>query len=357
MAKINQSQEEEIDLGSLFKIIGKGFLNLFNFIASIFIGLYKVFILLLIHFYKRTKWYLLALIVGLVTGYIIDKKSDDLYSANLFIETNFGSTRQVYENIKNLNQLAKIDRDTAQLALVLNLTKDEAATLKGFFINPDIDQNILAQQFSTYKKQLDSLALSEVNFDKYVDELKFYSYKTHQIQVSSTDKFIYKKLQNNLVNAIIANPYLSNLRDVTVENLQKEIISIERQALEIDTLAKTYLSIKIRESEKQPIPGVGTNVYLGDNNDEGSLMDESKLIKSKYELEIRKREASLELIENRNIVNIIADFPISGYDISRWYQKFKYLLPLLLFSLTFIMFMLIDLGKYLEKQDKILHKS
>ena len=179
MAKTNQSQEEEIDLGNLFKIIGKGFLNLFNFIASIFVGLYNVFILLLIHFYKRTKWYLLVLIVGLVAGYLIDKKSDELYGANLFLETNFGSARQVYENIKNLHQLASIDKDTVQLSIILNLTVDEAATLKGFYINPDFDQNILIQQYSAYKEQLDSVALSEVTFDEYVEELKFYSYKTH----------------------------------------------------------------------------------------------------------------------------------------------------------------------------------
>ena len=53
MAKESQ-HKEEIELGSLFIIIGKGFSNLFNFIASLFKGLYHLFILFLL-FIKSCK--------------------------------------------------------------------------------------------------------------------------------------------------------------------------------------------------------------------------------------------------------------------------------------------------------------
>ena len=48
MSTNQKNNEEEIDLGSLFKIIGKGFQNLFNFIGSIFAGIFDFFISILI---------------------------------------------------------------------------------------------------------------------------------------------------------------------------------------------------------------------------------------------------------------------------------------------------------------------
>ncbi|NJN49958.1 MAG: hypothetical protein HC798_00960 [Polaribacter sp.] len=52
MANQVNKTEEEVDLGSLFKIIGKGFSNLFNFIGSIFKGIFHFIIQMLI-FVKR----------------------------------------------------------------------------------------------------------------------------------------------------------------------------------------------------------------------------------------------------------------------------------------------------------------
>ena len=44
MSTKNQNNEEEVDLGSLFVIIGKGFKNFFNFIGSIFKGIFHFLI-------------------------------------------------------------------------------------------------------------------------------------------------------------------------------------------------------------------------------------------------------------------------------------------------------------------------
>ena len=56
MSTAKNNNEEEVDLGSLFVIIGKGFKNFFNFIGSIFKGIFHRFILILIflrfHFNK-----------------------------------------------------------------------------------------------------------------------------------------------------------------------------------------------------------------------------------------------------------------------------------------------------------------
>ena len=44
MSTAKNNNEEEVDLGSLFVIIGKGFKNFFNFIGSIFKGIFEFII-------------------------------------------------------------------------------------------------------------------------------------------------------------------------------------------------------------------------------------------------------------------------------------------------------------------------
>ena len=136
---------EEVDLGQLFKLIGNAFIKLFQFIASIFIGVYKVVLMLVIHFYKRMVWYAAAIVIGVVLGFIVDMNSDKMYGANLFIETNFNSARQVYENVKQFHQLAYEDKDTLELAKRLNISPAEASHLKGFYLEPDLDENEMAE--------------------------------------------------------------------------------------------------------------------------------------------------------------------------------------------------------------------
>jgi len=45
MSKEKNTKDDEIELGSLFIIIGRGFSNLFNFIGNIFKGIYHFLIL------------------------------------------------------------------------------------------------------------------------------------------------------------------------------------------------------------------------------------------------------------------------------------------------------------------------
>jgi len=50
MSTAKNNNEEEVDLGSLFVIIGKGFKNFFNFIGSIFKGAFHFLISILLFF-------------------------------------------------------------------------------------------------------------------------------------------------------------------------------------------------------------------------------------------------------------------------------------------------------------------
>ncbi|MEL0455286.1 hypothetical protein WJN01_03515 [Flavobacteriaceae bacterium SZ-1-7] len=347
-------QSEEVDLGQLFKQIGKAFDRLINFISSIFKGIYKVVILLLVHIYKRLIWYAGVIIIGLILGFIIDSYSKKMYGANMYIQTNYNSARQVYENIKQFHQLAYVDKDTSELALKLNISSDLASNLKGFYIEPDLDENNIAEMYSDFYQRLDSVSRLEMTYDRYRESLTPYNYSIHRVGVASTDKNIYKKIEESFIHQISGNKYLNELLEANKKILEKKDNVLQKQVQKTDSLVEEYLKIRINESQKEQIPNSGTNVYLGDAQSAGGslIVDEAKIVNQRLYYENQRRLIDSTLAVKKYIVNVLANFPESGYDISEWYEKKKFLLPVALFTITLLVFSFIGLGKFLENQDK-----
>ncbi|WP_396602616.1 hypothetical protein [Algibacter sp. R77976] len=350
-------KSEEVDLGQLFNLLGNAFQKFFNFVASLLQSIYNVILIVLIHVYNRIKWYSIAIILGLIIGFVLDKMEGPLYGANSYIETNFGSAHQVYENLSYLHQLANVDNDSIELARKLNISVKDAATIKGVYMRPDIDENDRIKMFVDFKKGLDSLSRADYLYDDYVESLDYYSFKRHAIGVASTDKFIFQKLKLNFINAISNNEYLNDLKEVGIENYKRQKETIEIEKKEIDSLAIEYLKIRKNESNKEPIAGTGTNLYMGNAQQSQLIVDESRLLTKKYLLEAKKRQINVDLIKGRNVVNVISEFPDAGYDMSEWTDKMKIMLPIIFFVITFFGFILYGLGKYLSEQDKKLHKK
>jgi len=347
-----EPQSEEVDLGQLFKLIGNAFQRFFDFIASIFKGAYKVILLLLIHIYKRIVWYAGALFIGVVVGFIVDKTSDKMYGANMFIQTNFNSARQVYENVKQFHQLAYEDKDTLELAKRLNISPAEASHLKGFYLEPDLDENEMAEMYSNFYIRLDSLSRVTMTFDLYKESLTPYNYTIHKLGVASTDKSIYKKIEDAFTLQLSNNEYLKELVSVNRQNLVKEEQTLSQQVEKTDSLVQEYLKIRVNQSEKELIPGSGTNLYMGDAESSNLIVDESIVIEKRLALERQKRRINLYLVEQKNVVNVLAGFPNSGYDISEWTDKKKFVFPIILFILTLIIFTFLGLKNFLEKEIK-----
>ncbi|GGD16961.1 hypothetical protein [Hyunsoonleella pacifica] len=342
-------QSEEVDLGQLFKMIGNLFDRLFKFITGVFREAFNFVIILLVHFHRRKLWYIASISIGLVTGYFLDQESDKLYGANLFVETNFGSTRQVYENIHQFNQLT-IDKDSLELANRLNITIKEASRLKGFYIKPDLDENTMAKMYSDFYLQLDSISRLDMSYKKYKESLTPFNFKVHQIGVAATDRVVYKKIEKNFVEQISRNAYLNKLLESNKAILNKKDQILQKQIQITDSLVGQYLDIRIKESQKAAIPNSGTNLYMGNAESTNLIVDESKIIKQRLSYENQRRKIDSILVTKNTIINVIADFPESGYDISEWHDKMKYLLPIVLFSILLLIFSVIGLGKFLDKQ-------
>jgi hypothetical protein len=351
-----ESPSEEVDLGQLFKQIGNMFQRLFDFIASIFKGIYKIILVFLIHIYKRLKWYAIAISMGVVIGFVLDFIGEDKYGANVFIETNYNASHQVYENMKYLHQLAHKDKDSVELARKLKISVSDAAKLKGFYVEPDIDENEKMQMFVEFKKGLDSIAREQYTYESFTNSINYYSFHRHKIGVESTDRFVYGKLKGKLVQSITDNDYLINLKNVTLNNFKNQEVALSIEQRKLDSLINVYLSIRDRESKKEVAVGSGTNFFMGSGQQQNELLvKETELIDKISELEKQRREIEKEFVINSNIVNVIADFPDAGYDISEWTDKKKFVLPIVFSSITFMGFLFIGLSQFLAREDKKLN--
>ena len=347
--KINKN-EEEVDLGSLFVIIGRGFSKIFDFIANIFTRIYKLVLVVIAHFYKRLYWYAGSIIIGFIIGFAIDSTSATKYNANLFIETNFNSARQVYENIYQFHQLASIDKDTLELAKRLKISPSEASKLKGFYIEPDINENRIAELYSEFSVSLDSLSRLETTYEDYKESLYDYNFEFHKISVSSTDKSIFKKIEGIFVDEIANNSYLNGLVEVNRLNLEKKDQELLLQIQKTEFLVDEYLKIRRKESEKEAVAGNGTSLYMGDLESNGLLVDESKVLENRLVLEAERRQINLDIIEQKTAINVLSGFPYSGYNIAEWYEKGKFIAPFFLCALTLLILTMIGLGNFIKRQ-------
>ena len=350
--KKTNNNEEELDLGSLFVIIGRGFSKIFDFIANIVTGAYKLVLVVIAHFYKRFYWYAGSIIIGFIIGFVIDSNSAKKYNANLFIETNFNSARQVYENIYQFHQLASIDKDTLELAKRLKISPSEASKLKGFYIEPDINENKLVELYSKFSLSLDSLSRLETTYDDFKKSLYDYNFKSHKIAVTSTDKSLFKKIERIFVDQIANNSYLKGLVEVNKLNLEKKDQVLLLQIQKTEFLVDEYLKIRQKESEKEAVAGNGTSLYMGDSESSGLIVDESKILENRLVLEAERRQINLEIIEQKTAINILAGFPYSGYSIAEWFEKSKFITPFVFCTLTLLIFTIIGLGNFLKKQPK-----
>jgi hypothetical protein len=192
-----------------------------------------------------------------------------------------------------------------------------------------------------------------MTYDRYKESLTPYNFDIHQIGVASTDKRIYKKIEKAFVLEISENTYLKELVEVNKINLDKKDEALLKQVQKTDSLVGEYLKIRINESNKELVPGSGTNLYMGDAESSNLIVDESKIIEKRLELEAQRRQVNQDKVEQQSVVNVLAGFPQSGYDIREWYDKMKFLIPVILFSITLLVFAFLGLGKYLSKQSKL----
>ncbi len=348
MSEENQAKNnsEEVDLGQLFKLIGNAFTKLFNFIASIFKGIYKGIILLMLFVYRHFLKFAIAIFIGAAIGGFLEYTSPTVYGANMIVDPNFNSTRQLYNNVYYYNGLAQ-QKDSVELAKIFPISQQEAASLIGFYIKPVVTDVSLMTKYTQILRSLDSTSRENFTYEKYTKGIEPVDYPVHQIGVASLDNNIYKKLENTIIASITNNKYFKEKQVVDLKNIKRNQLFIEKSLEETDSLLKYYKRLSFAELDKENLQG-GTSIVMAQQEKQ---RNELVLLERKLALKDKLNANELGRLENSEIIKIISNFPDKGSDISEFYQKKYFLFPIAAFLLVFIFLLLKELIRFLKREE------
>lgn len=340
-----QNNEEEVDLGSLFIIIGKGFSKFFNFIGSIFKGIFDFLIEILLFLKKNFIKIGLSTIFGAVCGFLLQSNSPEKYGSDLLLEPNFKSVMQLYNNIQFYNDLVK-QKDTIGLVNTFNLSKEDAASLKKFTVEPIVNDNDIINGYDEFITEVDTATVSSYSFEEFKASFSNYDYKIHKVQVISEKNNVFKKLENKIISSIVENKYFKRLKELTNENLNRTDSVYRENLAQIDSLRKVYMTVMIEEAKKQ---STGTSIDLGG---EKRTTKELELFETNRRINSDLKDLADQKAAEFEVINVISNFQPVGYEIKGVTKNYIFILGALSAALMIVFLLLLKLNKFLENYKK-----
>lgn len=346
MSVDKKNTEEEVDLGSLFIIIGKGFSKFFNFIGSIFKGVFHLLILFLLFIKKHFLKFAISAVIGGAIGFFMEFKKEASYGSDLLVQPNFKSARQLYNNVNYYNDLVK-QRDSLSLASTFNISKEKAGTLRNFEITAIINENDIIEAYDELVLSVDTLTVKSYSFSQFKKVFTEYDYKIHKIHVEASDKNIFKNLDDVIISSITKNQYFGKLKTLTNENLYRTDSLLRRNLSQVDSLRKVYMTVMMEEAKKQH---QGTSIDV--TTEKKARTKELELFETNKTINEDLKEVSEEISEKSEVINVISNFQPVGYEIASIQRNYIFLFSLAAVALMLVFILLMELNRYLETYKK-----
>ncbi len=336
------SQEEEVDLGNLFKVIGKGISNVFNAILQFFTSIFHYFILLLIFLKRHALKLGLALLLGFIVGFVFHKLDAKSYVSDMIIETNYGSGIQLYKQINYLNDLVK-KKDSIALSKILNIDINEVVSISGIKISAYQPDRNLYKAYDEYLQATDTIYTKDFTFEDYKKRMDEYDLRYHSVQVNSESKTVFADLSTSILN-LVENDYYKRINDIKVNELKQKLNVLNRNLIQVDSLRNTYKEVALKEIEKLS----SSSTIEISKSDSKKNENDIKLFETSNEILTSISETNKDLIRKNNIINIISNFDKVGVPDKRLIHK-KYIQFAVLFGGLMLLWILLQqLNRYLE---------
>jgi hypothetical protein len=339
------NNEEEVDLGSLFVIIGRGFSNFFHFIGSIFKAFFHFIITLLLFLKQHLLKIVIASIVGGILGTFLDYKKEKTYGSELLLQPNFESTRQLYNNVNFYNDLVK-QKDTSSIEKVFKLTKEKAASLKKFKIEPVRLENDIISGYDDLILAVDTLAIKSYTYYKFKQSFTDFDYKIHKITVISQNNDVFKELENSIIFSVTNNKYFERVKMLTNENLNRTDSLLRRNLGQADSLFKVYMQVLLAEATKV---SSGTSIDLGGEKGRTKELD---LFETNKKINAELKDVVSDKSREYEVINIISSFQPVGSEIKGVTENYGFLLALFSAGLVILVLLLVQLNEYLNNYKK-----
>ena len=345
MSTSHNNNEEEVDLGSLFKIIGKGFQNLFNFIGNIFKGIFHFFISILIFLKDNIVKIGIASFIGFAIGVFIQVKSADKYESQMLVQPNFKSANQLYNNISYYNDLVK-QKDTANIQKTFKIDKETAASLKKFTIEPIINENDIINSYNDFILDVDTTTVKSYNFEDFKASFSLLDYKIHKINVVSEKNDVFDKLDEVILSSVIKNKYFNRVKELTNENLNRTDSLLRTNLAQIDSLRVVYMKVMLEEAKKQ---NSGTSIDLGGKM---RTTKELELFETNREINEELEDIVKDKSEKYEVINVISNFQPIGSEIKGVTRNIAFQLSVLGALAMIFILLLIKVNSYLNNYKK-----
>ena len=335
------NNEEEVDLGSLFVIIGKGFSKFFNFIESIFKNIFLGIIIILLFLKKHYVVISTAAIIGLIAGFSLEVNSPKTYTSDILLQTNFKSSRQLYNNISFYNNLIK-QKDTLGLQKTFDLNSEYAISLKKFTIEPIKNKIDIISAYDALIEEVDTLTVRSYDLEKFTESFTDFDYKTHKLTVISEKNDIFDKLNESIISPFTKNKYFTYQKKLTNDNLNRTDLSYRQNLLQVDSLRKVYMKVMLIQANN---PSGGTNIDLAGNNVSNK---ETELFFINKKINEDLREITKDKSRESEIINIISNFQIIGKERNSIIYNKAFQLAILFALASIVILLLLKLNHYLS---------
>ena len=341
-----KNSKEEIDILSLFSLVGKKTNSLLVLIINLFISILNLIVRISYLMKKKYLLLLISFIIGTLIGSAYNKFFYvPKYTSSLTLSPNFGSTYHLYEDIKFYQSL--IDQnDFEKLNTYLNIDSQEAMALINISIEPYIDESLKLKNYQELVIMADSVTALTLSYEKFVNKIPFDAYLVHILTLKSTNNKVPPQLEQSIINSHENNKYYSNIKNTYLENLKIKKEYIKSSIKKIDTLL--FSNPRNFKGDFNSAKS-GTTIVLDENQNQSIDLE---LFNNYSKLNNELIYINKELNKNANILNIISSFPKTAKQ-SNKDQSYIKNGGVISFLLTFILLLLYEINKFLNKTPRL----
>ena len=345
MSRNQNNNEEEVDLGSLFVIIGKGFKNFFNFIRNFFKGIFHRFILVLVFLRAHSVKFILAALIGGSIGAFIENSEENKYVSNLIVQPNFKSTQQLYKNIAYYNNLIKQEK-LDELASTFDIDTTKASSLKKFDISPIINKNDIINAYDQFILEVDTLTVKSYDFEEFENSFTDYDYLNHNIEVEAIQSDVFSDLENVIIESVENNHYFNRIKTLTNKKLSIRDSILRVNFNEVDSLRNVYMMALLEGAKNS---STGTNIDLGGTN---KTTKENELFEIDRRIISELNYTYEEVANKSDVINVISNFQSIGSEVKGISKNYIFILAFGAILLTLFLILLLELNTYLANYKK-----
>jgi len=285
---------EEVDLGQLFKLIGKGFSNIAASIRRFFNRILNLFIKTALFIKKHFIKIAIVTVFGFVFGFYKGTTSVKTYSSTIRVSPNYHASKQLYTEITSINNAFSEEESKVQFIKKFGLTEDDDVFAT---ITPIKSNKIELEIFNDFVKKLDTTAIRTADFQSFVNDLSDMDYPIQEITITTTNPIVFGKFSDYLTTEINKNTFLKKRIEINLKNVEFEEKQLKKSLQDIDSLRIIYNKSLLAEANKL---NSGTTIITAKqngnkDNKELALYDKREKIIERLnelsDLKIRKRQS------------------------------------------------------------------